>query len=84
MYIFNGELYLKKEHIQLLKNEPEYVKQRYHAIARAVSSKNNIIREKAAQDLGIGMRQFRRLLKRFQDEGMQGIAIQIKKTAYES
>ena len=73
MYIFNGELYLKKEHIQLLRNEPEYVKYRYHAVARAVSSKNNTIREKAAHDLGIGMRQFRRLLKRFQDEGIPGL-----------
>lgn len=79
MYIFNGELYLKKEHIQLLKNEPEYVKQRYHAVARAVSSKNNVIREKAAHDLGIGMRQFRRLLKRFQDEGMQGLRYKSKR-----
>ena len=79
MYIFNGELYLKKEHIQLLKNEPEYVKQRYHAVARAVSSKNNIIREKAAHDLGIGMRQFRRLLKRFQDEEMQGLRYKSKR-----
>ena len=79
MYIFNGELYLKKEHIQLLKNEPEYVKKRYHAVAKAVSSKNNIIREKAAHDLGIGMRQFRRLLKRFQDEGMQGLRYKSKR-----
>ncbi len=79
MYIFNGELYLKKEHIQLLKNEPEYVKRRYHAVARAVSSKNNIVREKASHDLGIGMRQFRRLLKRFQDEGIPGLRYKSKR-----
>lgn len=79
MYIFNAEIYFKKEHIQLLKNEPEYVKQRYHAVTRSVSSKNNIIREKASQDLGIGMRQFRRLLKRFQDEGIPGLRYKSKR-----
>jgi len=79
MYIFHGELYLKKQHIILLKNEPQYVKQRYHAIARAVSSKNNIIRENAAQNLGIGMRQFRRLIKRFQDEGIHGLRYKSKR-----
>ena len=78
MYIFHGELYLCKGHIQLLQNESEYVKQRYHAIARAVSSNNNIIREKAAQDLGVSMRQLRRLIKRFQDEGIPGLRIKSK------
>lgn len=73
MYIFKGELYLKKEHIQLLKNEFEYVKRRYHAVAKVFSSKDNIIRETAVHNLGIGMRQFQRLLKRFQDEGIPGL-----------
>lgn len=79
MYIFKGELYLKKEHVQLLSNEPEYVKQRYHAIARAVTSKDNTIREHATHDLGIGIRQFRRLLKRYDDEGIPGLQTKSKK-----
>jgi len=79
MYIFNGELYLYKDHIQLLQNESEYVKRRYHAVARAVLSKNNIIREKTAHDLGISMRQFRRLIKRFQDEGVPGLRYKSKR-----
>jgi len=70
MYIYNGEPYQKKEHIQLLHNEPAYVKQRYHSVVRAIYSNNNIIREKAAQELGISMRQFRRLIKRFKDKGI--------------
>jgi len=73
MFIQYGELYLKKQHIQLLKKEPEYVKKRYHAVAVALSSKNNIIREKTAQDLKISMRQFQRLLHRFQNEGILGL-----------
>ncbi len=33
MYIIRGELYLEKSHIIPLKNEPEYVKQRYHSVS---------------------------------------------------
>jgi len=73
MYIYYGEPYLKKKHIKLLQNEPAYVKQRYHSVVRAVCSKNNTIREKAAQELGISMRHFRRLIKRYQDKGIPGL-----------
>jgi len=73
MYIYHGEPYLKKKHIQLLRNEPAYVKQRYHSVVRAVCSKNNTIREKASQELGISMRHFRRLIKRYQDERIPGL-----------
>jgi transposase len=73
MYIYRGEPYQKKEHIQLLLNEPAYVKQRYHILVRAIYSKNNIVREKATQELGISMRHFRRLIKRYQDEGIPGL-----------
>ena len=73
MYIYHGEPYLKKEHIQLLRQEPTNVKQRYHSVIRAVSSMNNTLREKEAQNLGISIRHLRRLIKRFQDEGMPGL-----------
>ena len=73
MYIYHSEPYLKKEHIQILHNEPVYVKQRYHALVRAVLSNNNKIREKEAQDLGISIRHLRRLIKRFQDDGIPGL-----------
>lgn len=73
MYIFKGELYLQKGHVHLLQQEPEYVKQRYHAMVRAVLSKSNKIREKEAQDLGITPRHLRRLIKRYQDEGISGL-----------
>lgn len=73
MYIYHGEPYHKKKHIKLLHSEPAYVKQRYHIIVRAIYSKDNIIREKAAQELGISMRHFRRMIKRFKDEGIPGL-----------
>lgn len=73
MYIYHGEPYQKKKHIQLLHNEQAYVKQRYHAMVRAVLSNNNKIREKETQDLGISMRHLRRLIKRFHDEGIPGL-----------
>jgi transposase InsO family protein len=73
MYIYHGEPYLEKKHIKLLHNEPAYVKQRYHAMVRAILSKSNNIREKEAQNLGISMRHLRRLIKRFQDKGIPGL-----------
>ena len=79
MFIRNGEVYLKKHHVQLLKKEPEYVKKRYHAVAIALYSKNNIIREKTSQDLKISMRQFQRLIHRFQEEGIPGLHNKSKK-----
>ena len=79
MYIYHGEPYIHKEHIQLLRHESPYVKQGYHAVVRAVSSKNNNIREKAAQDLRVSMRHLRRLIKRFQDEGIPGLRYKSKR-----
>jgi len=79
MFIRNGEIYLKKHHVQLLKKEPEYVKKRYRAVAVALSSKNNIIREKSAQNLRISMRQFQRLLHRFQEERIPGLRYKSKR-----
>jgi len=73
MYIYHGEPYLQKDHIQLLRQEPTYVKHRYHAVMRAVSSKSNILREKEAQNLGISMRHLRRLITQFQYEGIPGL-----------
>jgi len=73
MYIYHGEPYQKKKHIQHLQNEPIYVKQRHHLVIRAVYSKNKTIREKAAQELVISIRHFRCLIKRYQDGGFQGL-----------
>jgi hypothetical protein len=51
MFIHFGEVYVKKDHIQLLKKEPGYVKQRYYAVVVALSSNSNNIREILRTDL---------------------------------
>jgi hypothetical protein len=73
MYLYDGKLYFAKNHVTLLKKEPEYVQRRYHAIANASFSKSNIIRQKMAHDLSLSIRHFNRLLKRYHDEGIPGI-----------
>jgi leucine-zipper of insertion element IS481 len=73
MYIYDGKLYFIKDHVKILKNEPEYVKLRYHAIANASFSKNNLIREKMAHNLGLSMRHFNRLLNRYHEEDISGL-----------
>ena len=79
MYIIRGELYLEKNHIKLLKEEPEYVKQRYHAVASVLSPKSNITRQKAAQTLRLSKRQFQRILKNYQTENIPGLRHKSKK-----
>lgn len=73
MYIYRGEIYLEKQHIQLLKSEPNYVKQRYHAVAAVLSPKSTITRQNAAHTLKMQKRQFQRILRRFQSEGIPGL-----------
>ena len=65
MYIYKGELYLEKNHIKLLKKEPEYVKQRYRIVASVLSPRSNVTRQKSAQTLELSKRQFQKGLKRF-------------------
>ena len=79
MYICKGELYLEKDHIQLLKKEPEYVKQRYNAVASVLSTGSSVKRRKAAESLGLSKRQFQRILKRFKQEGLSGLRHKSKK-----
>jgi len=73
MYIYKGELYLEKSYFKLLKKEPEYVKQRYRIVASVLSPRSNVTRQKSAQALELSKRQFQRILKRFQEEGIPGL-----------
>lgn len=80
MIVVRGEIYLEKEHVMLLKNEPEYVKKRYAAVARTLAPKPfGIIREKAAEIIGRSLRQLQRIVKRFLEEGIQGIRFRSKR-----
>jgi transposase InsO family protein len=73
VYIRKGDFYLEKNHVQLLKEEPKYVKERYHAIAATLSPVSGLKRRTAAQGIGLSKRQFQRIVKRFQKEGIPGL-----------
>lgn len=73
MHIYRGEIYLEKSHVQLLKEEPKYVKERYHAVVATLSSVSNLKRQKAAETIGMSKRQFQRIVRRFQEEGIPGL-----------
>lgn len=70
MIIERGSIYLDREHFDFFKDEPSYVKKRYGAIARTLASKPfKIIRKKAAEMIGLSLRHFYRVLKRYKEEG---------------
>ncbi len=73
MYIHNGEIYLDKSHIQIIREEPKYVKKRYHAVVATLSKVSNQKRVKPTRSNGIGKRPFYKILKRFKEEGIPGL-----------
>jgi hypothetical protein len=76
MYVFKGNIYLEKEHVEIIKNEPEYVKERYFAIAKAIISPPFKIGYRAATILiGVCLRHFYRIVKRFREEGIPGLRL---------
>ena len=48
MIVWNGEVYIDKAHIDVLRDEKEYVKRRYHAVARTLAKKPFKISRKEA------------------------------------
>lgn len=71
--IIRGEVYLRDKDQVLLKDEPDYVKRRYAAIARTLDDYPlRITRDEAAEMLGISRRQLQRVIVRFREEGMGG------------
>ncbi len=74
MILERGNIYLDREHIDVLKDEPSYVKERYGAIAKTLAPKPfGITRKKAAEMIGLSLRQFYRILRRFLEEGIAGL-----------
>jgi len=66
MIIYQGKSYLEKEHIDALKEEPEYVRKRYQAVARTLSpGPFRITRKAAAEMLRLSRRQMQRIVKRY-------------------
>ena len=80
MIIVQGEVYLEKYHIDLLKKESEIVRRRYQAVVRTlVSNLIRITRQDAAYRNSRSKRQLQRVVKRFREEGVTG-EVQIQKT----
>ena len=80
MIIERGSIYLDREHINVLKDEPSYVKERYGAIARTLAPMPfGITRKKASEMIGRSLRQFYRILRRFRKEGIAGLRFKSKR-----
>jgi hypothetical protein len=65
---------LHEDHVEALKDEREYVMERYQAVARTLAPKPfGIQRKAAASMIGRSLRHFFRVLKRFKEEGIAGL-----------
>ena len=80
MIIVQGDVYLEKWHIDILKKEPEIVRKRYHAVVRTlVSDLIRITRQEAAYMISMSKRQLQRVIKRFREEGIAGLRFRSKR-----
>src|SRR5487761_1258244 len=80
MEIVQGEVYLEQEHVQILKQEEEYVRTRYRAVAKTTVQERaiRIPRTQAAKIIGRSKRQLQRIVKRFKEEGIDGLRFKSK------
>jgi len=66
--------------MEALKDEEEYVKKRYQAVARTLAPEPfGIQREAAAGMIGRSLRQIYRILRRFKEEGLSGLRLQSRR-----
>ena len=80
MYVWHGEIYKDRSDVKILKNEPRYVKERYHALIKTLAGKPfHITRYQAAKLIGRSLRQLYRILKRFKQKGIVGLRFQSKR-----
>lgn len=80
MHIWHGEVYKDKADVKLLKNEPRYVKERYHALVKTLAKGSfHIKRKEAASLIRRSLRQLYRILKRFKKEGIPGLRFRSKR-----
>ena len=80
MEIMQGEVYLESTHVELLRNEEDYVKKRYHAVAKTLVPNDSIriARRQAADLICRSKRQLQRIVKRFREEGIPGLRFKSK------
>ncbi len=80
MIIVQEEVYLEEWHIAILRNEQEYVRKRYHAVARTLASDIiRITRQEAADMIDRSKRQMQRIVKRYLGEGIHGLRFRSKR-----
>jgi leucine-zipper of insertion element IS481 len=73
-------VYLSEGDVQLLRAEPPYVRKRYRAVSRTLAPDLvRITREDAASLIGRSKRQMQRIVKRFKEEGIQGLRFRSKR-----
>lgn len=83
MLIHQGNIYLESEHVNALRSEDEIVKKRYQAVARTLlHGPFRFTRQKAADFLRRSKRQLQRWVKRFREEGIEGLRNRSKKPNY--
>ena len=76
--IAQGKVYLDESHVPLLRYEPEYVKKRYYAVARTLLP-FGVTRGRAAEMIHRSKRQLQRIVRRFREEGIQGLRFRSKR-----
>lgn len=80
MIIVQGEVYLEEWHIAILKKEPEFVRNRYQAVARTLASDLiRITRREAAVMIDRSKRQLQRIARRFKEEGIAGLRLKSRR-----
>ena len=74
---------MHEDHVEALKDEDEYVMERYQAVARVLAPRPfSIPREAAAGVLKRSIRQLYRILRRFREEGVTGLRHRSRRPRY--
>ena len=80
MIVVRGEVYLHESHIEALKDEQAYVKERYSVVAKTLAPEPfRTTRKKAAEMIKRSLRQLYRILRRFRKEGIPGLRFRSKR-----
>lgn len=74
-FIYQGRIYLKKAHIEALRDEPEAIQARYQVVATVLLGNSNLSKRRAAKSIGRSVRQFNRILDRFETKGIIGLQL---------
>jgi len=78
--LFHSRLYAKAEDVEILKHEPDYVRNRYYAIIKTtLEAPFRWIRQKAADVLHISKRHMHRLVRAFRLRGIPGLRLKSKR-----